>query len=178
MKKYLLLSGILLLVFQVSFAQPRPKPKAAKTQPGQPDMNKLMDDAMKDMGPEEKAEMKKMMGGIMPTLMDKNAKAADYTEFTSNKQLLPKKDVIKLNILPKKRLSSTEVAPYAGNLYNKLVTKGDAAEIAVIKSITAKASFECHQAFPQKRWNPHTKMPSKARRLRCRTNRQRRSFQP
>ena len=140
MKKYLLLSGILLLVFQVSFAQPRPKPKAAKTQPGQPDMNKLMDDAMKDMGPEEKAEMKKMMGGIMPTLMDKNAKAADYTEFTSNKQLLPKKDVIKLNILPKKRLSSTEVAPYAGNLYNKLVTKGDAAEIAVIKSITAKAS--------------------------------------
>ncbi|MDN3655602.1 hypothetical protein QWZ08_08195 [Ferruginibacter paludis] len=140
MKKYLLLSGILLLVFEVSFAQPRPKAKSTKSQPGQPDMNKLMDDAMKDMSPEEKAQMKKMMGGIMPTLMDQNAKTADYTDFSSNKQLLPKRDVTKAAVLPKKKLSSTEIAPYAGNLYSKLIAKGDAAEIAIIRSVIAKAS--------------------------------------
>ncbi|MDB5280610.1 MAG: hypothetical protein JWR61_5565 [Ferruginibacter sp.] len=138
MKKYLLPACMLLLVFQVSFAQPRPKAKSTKTQPGQPDMDRLMNDAMKDLSPEDKAEMKKMMGGIMPTLMNQNAKTADYNDFSSNKQLLPKRDAA--IVLPKKKLSATEVAPYAGNLYTKLVTKGDPAEIAIIKSITSKVS--------------------------------------
>lgn len=139
MKKYLLVIGILILVCQAIFAQPRPKPKTAKTQPSQPDMNKLMEDAMKDMNPAEKAEMKKMMGGMMPALMEHNAKTADYPAFTNNKELLPKKSVVKLNNLLKKKLSSLEVAPYAGNLYTKLITNGDPAEIAIIKSIIAKA---------------------------------------
>ena len=136
MKKFFLITGLLTLFFQTSIAQPKPKQNA----PGQKEMDKMMEEATKDMSPEEKAEMKKMMGGIMPTLMDHNAKGADYTEWTSNKQLLPKKDMAKLSTMSKKRLSATDIASYAGNLYNKIITKGDAAEIAVIKSILAKTT--------------------------------------
>jgi Flp pilus assembly protein TadD len=139
MKKYF---GLSILVFAslLTFAQPGKKTTANKKAPTQKDMDKMMEEATKDMSPDEKVEMKKMMGGIMPTLMDHNAKVADYTDFTSNKQLLPKKDIAKLSVLSKTRLSTNAVAPYAGNLYNKIITKGDAAEIALIKSITTKAT--------------------------------------
>ncbi len=136
MKKFFLITGLLILFFQTSIAQPKPKQKA----PGQKEMDKMMEEATKDMSAEEKAEMKKMMGGIMPALMDQNARTADYTEFTANKQLVVKKDVSKINATSKKKLTAAEVSPYAGNLYNKIIAKGDAAEIALIKSIAAKAA--------------------------------------
>ncbi|MGF2410807.1 tetratricopeptide repeat protein [Ferruginibacter sp.] len=139
MKKYLF-TGIVLFAAALAIAQPGKKPAAKEKTSPQMQMDKAMEEAMKDMSPEEKAEMKKMMGGIMPTLMDKNAKAADYTEFISNKQLLPKKDATKINTVSKKKLSTAEAGTYAGNLYNKIITKGDAAEVAIIKSIIAKAS--------------------------------------
>ena len=99
MKKYLVFIGLMIFACQISFAQPKPKQK--EKAPTQKDMDKMMEEAMKDMSPEEKAEMKKMMGGIMPTLMEKNAKGADYAEFNSNKQLLPKKNTLKINAIPK-----------------------------------------------------------------------------
>ena len=139
MKKYF---GLSIFVFAslLTFAQPGKKATANKKAPTQNDMDKMMEEATKDMSPDEKAEMKKMMGGIMPTLMDHNAKVADYTQFTTNKQLLPKKDVAKISAISKKRLSSADIGSYAGNLYNKIITKGDAEEITLIKSITAKAT--------------------------------------
>ncbi|MEO6358896.1 MAG: hypothetical protein ABIU77_23980 [Ferruginibacter sp.] len=139
MKKYF---GLSILVFAslLTFAQPGNKTTANKKAPTQKDMDKMMEEATKDMSPDEKAEMKKMMGGIMPALMDHNAKVADYTEFTSNKQLLPKKDIAKISAISKKRLSSADIGSYAGNLYNKIITKGDAEEITLIKSITVKAT--------------------------------------
>ncbi len=139
MKKYF---GFCILFFAstLTFAQPGKKSPAKPKTSAQSQMDKAMEEAMKDMSPEEKAEMKKMMGGIMPTLMDHNTKVADYTDWTSNKQLLPKKDNIKLSAISKKRLSTNDVAPYAGNLYSKIITKGEAAEIALIKSIAAKAT--------------------------------------
>lgn len=137
--KKCLFTGIVLFVAALVFAQPGKKPAAKEKPSPQMQMDKAMEEAMKDMSPEEKAEMKKMMGGIMPALMDKNAKSADYAEFTSNKQLLPKRDAAKINAISKKKLSATEAGAYAGNLYNKIITKGDAAQVAIIKSIISKA---------------------------------------
>lgn len=139
MKKYLGL-GMLVFASLLTFAQPGKKTASTEKTPSQKQMDKMMEEATKDMSPEEKAEMKKMMGGIMPTVMDHNAKGAGYAEWTSNKQLLPKKDVAKLSAISKKRLSSTDIASYAGNLYTKIITKGDAAEIVLIKSILAKTT--------------------------------------
>jgi tetratricopeptide (TPR) repeat protein len=138
MKKYF---GVCILVFTslLTFAQPVKK-NAGQKAPSQKEIDKMMDEATKDMSPEEKAEIKKMMGGIMPALMDQNAKTADYTEITSNKQLVIKKDIQKIGTIAKKKLTATDVGSYAGTLYNKIITKGDAAEIALIKSIIVKAS--------------------------------------
>jgi tetratricopeptide (TPR) repeat protein len=130
-----LLFFLILTSLQV-IAQPKPKEK----QSSQNDMNKLMEDAMKGMSEEEKAEMKKMMGSVMPALMEQNSKMADYPEFTSNKQLVPKKDMARINAIPKKKLSQADIGPYAANLYNKIMTKGDAAEIAIVKKVIAKTS--------------------------------------
>ncbi len=130
-----LLFFLILISLQV-IAQPKPKEK----QPSQNDINKLMEDAMKGMSEEEKAEMKKMMGSVMPALMEQNSKMADYPEFTSNKELVPKKDMVRINAIPKKKISQADIGPYAGNLYNKIMTKGDAAEIAVVKKVIAQTT--------------------------------------
>ena len=129
-----LILGFLITTNSV-MAQPKPKPK----QPAQSEMDKAMEEAMKGMSPEEKAEMQKMMKDVMPAMMEQNSKMADYPEFTSNKELVPKKDMVRINAIPKKKLLPADMGPYAANLYNKIMTKGDAAEIALVKSVIAKA---------------------------------------
>jgi hypothetical protein len=136
MKKYLLTLAILFAA-TIVFAQPGKKP--VQKQPAQSEMNKAMEDAMKGMSPEEKAEMQKMMKDVMPALMEQNSKTADYPEFTSNKQLVPKKDIVRINAIPKKKLLQADIGPYAANLYNKIITKGDAAEIAIVKKVIAQS---------------------------------------
>ena len=83
--------------------------------------------------------MQKMMKDVMPAVMEQNSKMADYPEFTSNKQLMPKKDITRINAIPKKKLSQADIGPYTANLYNKLMTKGDAAEIAIVKKVIAQS---------------------------------------
>ena len=136
MKKYLL-ALTMLLVMGAVFAQPGKKPVQKK--PTQSEMDKQMEEAMKGMSEEEKAEMRKMMKDVMPDLMEQNSKMADYPEFTSNKQLVPKKDIVRINAIPKKKLLQADMSTYAANLYNKLMTKGDAAEIAIVKKVIAQS---------------------------------------
>lgn len=136
MKKYILLA-VVLLTSVVVFTQPVKKP--AQKKPAQSEMDKAMEEAMKDMSPEEKAEMKKMMGNLMPDLMEQNSKIADYPAFTSNKQLIPKKDIARINALPKKLLQQADMSNYATTLFNKIMTKGEAAEIALIKKIITQS---------------------------------------
>ncbi|MHB1196616.1 MAG: tetratricopeptide repeat protein [Lutibacter sp.] len=138
MKKYILVA-VLLLLLEATFAQTKPKQKAVEKPPTQKEMNAAMEEAMKGMSEEEKAEMRKMMGNVMPALMEQNSKMADYPEFTSNKQLVPKKDLSGINAIPKKKLTQTDIGPYASNLYNKIMTKGDAAEIAIVKKVIAQS---------------------------------------
>ncbi len=142
--KKLLLTFLSFLLILLAMAQPKPKPK----QPTQPDMNKQMEEAMKDMSPEEKAEFQKMMKGMMPALTEQNAKTASYPEFTNNKMLIPKKDIARINTISKKVLSKTDISSYAGGLYTKLMTKGKAEEIAIVKKIISQTpkSFDIGSA--------------------------------
>ncbi len=136
MKKTLLTFLTCLILF-FAIAQPKPKQK----QPSQADMNKMLEDAMKaeGMSKEDQAEMKKIMGDVMPDLMQTNSKMAYYPEFTSNQRLVPQKDIAKLNALPKKKLIQADISGYATNLYNKLLAKGNASEIAIAKKIIVQS---------------------------------------
>ncbi|WP_449436048.1 tetratricopeptide repeat protein [Pedobacter steynii] len=128
MKKYFNLLFIFMLTSLVSIAQTVP-----------PNMDKMMQDAMKGMSKEEQAEMKKVMKGVMPELMQNNSKVAYYPEFTNNAQLIPKKEQTKINALPKKKLTQADINGYATILYTKITAKGNAAEMAIAKKIIAQS---------------------------------------
>jgi tetratricopeptide (TPR) repeat protein len=135
MKIHFNLLFIFMLASNVSLAQPAKKIK----QTAPPNMDKMMQDAMKGMSNEEKAEMKKMMKGVMPELIQNNSKVAYYPEFTSNTQLIPKKDITKINALSKKKLTQADINGYATTLYNKMIAKGNAAEMAIAKKVIAQS---------------------------------------
>jgi tetratricopeptide (TPR) repeat protein len=104
-----------------------------------PDLNKMMEEDTKNMTPEQKEQMKKMMGGAMPAFDEKN-KPAFYPDFTDNKQLIPKRDVVRINAIPKKKLMQADISLYATNLYTKLMAKGSADEIVLIKKVLPKCT--------------------------------------
>ncbi|RYY52311.1 MAG: hypothetical protein EOO09_21785, partial [Chitinophagaceae bacterium] len=134
------LTGIILLSFSLSaMAQPKTAKKSSNKAPSQEEMNKLMEDAMKaeGMSAEEQAEMKKMMKGVMPALMEANAGKVDYPGFTSNKELIPERNTAKLAKMRKKPLTQAEVSTYAGGLLAKILAKAPAAEIVLIKKHSA-----------------------------------------
>lgn len=136
MKKYLLALSVL-MVMTVSFAQTRQT--GNEKAPTQAEIDKMMDDATQGMSAEEKAEMQKMMKGIMPDMAQQPGIIADYPEFTNNQQLVPEKDMARINAIPKKKLSQVDMSGYATTLYNKLLTKGDAAEISLAKKVISQA---------------------------------------
>jgi tetratricopeptide (TPR) repeat protein len=135
MKRYLLITFLVFLT-GVAFAQTKPKPKT----PSQSDMNKAMEDAMKDMSEEDKAEMRKMMKNVMPEMTAQSSNLANYSEFTSNKQLVPPTDKARINAIPKKKLQQEDMSGYASTLLNKIMTKGDAAEMAIVKKVIAQSA--------------------------------------
>lgn len=136
MKKIIVV--ILLLSGFIATGQPNKKPATQPT--GQPDMNKMLEEAMKaeGMSKEEQEEMKKMMKDVMPALSKVNAKTADYREFKNNRELVPRKDPARIAAMSKKALLKTEVAGFANGLYNKMLLKGIPAEMALVKKIIAQ----------------------------------------
>lgn len=135
MKQFLF---FILFTFFGNFVFAQTKPKAKEKLPAQSAIDKMMNNAMDGMSPEEKAQMKNMMGSVVNNVMTKGRTTASYPEFTSNKQLVPKKDIVRIANIPKKKLSQGDMNSYAGNLFNKIMTKGDAAEIAIVKKIIAE----------------------------------------
>lgn len=135
MKKYYFLLATLLISGFV-FAQPAAKQKQKTA--AQSEMDKAMQDAMKGMSEEEKAEMQKMMKEVMPEMAAMNETKALYPDFTSNRELIPKKDLARINGIARKALTQADVAGYAGQLYGKLLAKGDAVEMALVKKIIAQ----------------------------------------
>ncbi|MBP6590208.1 MAG: hypothetical protein KA229_08890 [Chitinophagaceae bacterium] len=137
MKKAILL--LLALTQAVFFIAAQPDKKPAPKPTNQPDMNKMLEEAMKSegMSKEEMEEMKKMMKEVMPALNEVNAKTADYPEFTNNRQLIPKKDPAKIAAFAKKVLTQPEIGAYANGLYAKMMAKADPAEMAMVKKVVA-----------------------------------------
>ncbi len=133
MKHYLIVPALFILSFGTAFSQPGKQP--TQKAPDQSEIDKMMEEAMKGMTEEEKAEMRKMMKNMAPSGTGQTGKTAYYPEFTSNKQLVPKKDPARINSIAKKPLSQAEVGPYAGNLFNKIMGKGNAAEMAIVKKV-------------------------------------------
>lgn len=134
MKKYLI-ALIMLLVMGAIFAQPGKKPVQKK--PTQSEMEKQMEEAMKGMSPAEKAEMRKMMKDVMPEMEKKPG--SDVVSFTDNKSLIPAKDIIRINSIPKKIFTDADVSINAAFLYGKLMAKIPAAEKAIVTNVLAKA---------------------------------------
>lgn len=122
---FIALSFILLIFCPAVLAQQNPK--------------EAMEKAMQNLTPQQREQMQKMMGNI-PATMNQNTMPARYPEFTSNKELLYKRDIAKINAIPKKKLTQADMSAYAGNLYNKIMTKGEAGEIALVKKITAQVT--------------------------------------
>ena len=133
MRKYLLIPFLSFFIC-ISFAQTKPKA------PSQSEMDKAMEEAMKGMSEEEKAEMRKMMKGVMPEMATQNSKTANYSEFSSNKQLVPQIDRAKIDVVSKKKLLQADIGDYASHLYSKIMAKGDAAEIAIVKKVIAQSA--------------------------------------
>ncbi|MGZ8549534.1 MAG: hypothetical protein ACXWV2_02685 [Chitinophagaceae bacterium] len=127
-----------ILVFPLVLMAQVKKTGAKDKPPTQSEMDKMMEEEMKGMSEEEKAEMRKMMKGMMPALQDHNNRIADYQEFASNKQLVPKREAERIASMSKKKLVQADMAAYATSLFNKLITRGDADEMALAKKIIAQ----------------------------------------
>ena len=138
MKFIIILLSVFLTLPLFPVAQSVKKPLSKQKIPTQKQMNQSMEDAMKGMSEGEKAEMRNMMKEVMPALQGNNNKIADYPEFTSNKQLVPERDAARLAAIPKKEIAQANMAAYASTLFNKLITKGHAVEIALVKKIITK----------------------------------------
>ena len=93
MKKYLLTLAILFTVTLV-FAQPGKKP--VQKQPAQSEMDKAMEEAMKDMSPEEK----KMMQEAMQTAKVMQQKGMTGNITSGNVPKIPKKQTLLLSRMP------------------------------------------------------------------------------
>lgn len=136
--QYPLVALLLTLSIQL-MAQPGKKTTGQPPASGQPDMNKLLEEAMKaeGMSKEEQEAMKKMMKDVMPAMNEVNAKTADYPEFKNNLQLIPRKDPARIAMAARKALTKAEVQAYANNLYSKISTRGNPAEMALVKKVIA-----------------------------------------
>lgn len=127
------------LLCYLSIAQTPKKPaKSQQKPPTQSEMDKMMEEAMKGMSPEEKAEMRKTMKEIMPALNETNTKTADYPEFSNNKLLLPAKDVVRINSISNKLLLQSDVVNATTILFNKVMANAPAAEKTIINKVIAK----------------------------------------
>jgi len=117
-------------------AQTKPKPKP----PAQSEMDKLLEQAMKDEGltEAEKVEMKKMMKGVMPELSKKPG--SDFTGFTDNRKLIPIKDPIRISSISKKINTNAEVTNVVTRLYGKLISKIPASEKEIINRVQSAVS--------------------------------------
>ena len=131
---------ITLLLFLISFtyqslSQTNPKQKSTALA----EMEKQMAEAMKDMSPEEQAQMKEMMKGMIPAMTEPPTALFMYTDFETNAQLVPKKDMARIARIPKQKVTAATISTYAIKLYAQIMAKGEPQEIALIKSVLTKA---------------------------------------
>lgn len=138
MSKSILTLSLLLLCVNL-FAQNLSSNTSKKGNPSVSEMQKKMEESMKDMDPDEKAELQKMMKGMMPAMTEPSEAMFVYADFETNAQLVPKKDRARIAAIPKQKVTAATIGTYASNLYAKIMAKGEPQEIALIKSVLTKA---------------------------------------
>lgn len=131
-----LIIGMALLMLATTI-QAQKKTTGKEKPPTQKEMDKMLEAAMKQEGfsKEEQAEMKKMMGSVMPAMMESNTKTANYSEFTKNASLVPARNTGKIANALSKKMPQSEIKTFADLLYSKIIAKGDAAEMAIAKKV-------------------------------------------
>src|SRR3954468_4908171 len=144
MKSKLLLLCICILFTCSLAAQPGKKKPVKEKAPTQSEMDKMMDEATKGMSAEDKADMKKMMGDMMPEISKKPG--SSFTPFTDNKSLVPAKDQARINSIQKKAFTDADAAANANILYNKLMLKIPAAEKSIILKVKEKDGYSLMSA--------------------------------
>ena len=133
MKKMILIALIIFLLISYTHSQTKSKGRP----PTQSDIDKMMNDATQGMSGEDKAAMKEMMKGVMPSMAKKPASVV--VAFTDNKKLIPTKDVTHINSIPRKTFTDADVKTNTNLLYGKLMTKIPASEKAIITKVVTKA---------------------------------------
>ncbi|MDO9257914.1 MAG: hypothetical protein Q7U54_20535 [Bacteroidales bacterium] len=124
---------LLILMFSIGYAVAQTKPASRETKPSQSEIDKMMEDATKGMSAEEKAEIEKMMKGVMSEVGTKPGSAV--VPFTDNKKLVPVKDLNRINRIPKKVFTDADVNTNTAFLYSKLMAKISAPEKAIITGV-------------------------------------------
>lgn len=137
--KRLFIPFFLLMVVAVN-AQVKPKPKN-NNQPAKQGTDKMIEEALngENMTEEEKEEMRKLIKGMMPGNSDQQA-IQQPVDFTDNKVLIPKKDQARINSIPPKGLTDTDIKTLAGSYYTKIIAKAPAAEKTIINSAITKVT--------------------------------------
>lgn len=136
MKKNLFLS-LLLLLASHAFGQPKPKQKEkAPSQNEMQAMRKEMEQAMKDLAPEERAVMEQAMKGLMTT--SAKTPVPMTASFNDNKAMVPKKDPQRIARIPRNAFTNADVGANASLLFSKLQGKMQPAQRAILTSVLAK----------------------------------------
>src|SRR4029079_3471270 len=117
MKKYLFSSILLLTIISTSFSQGAKKTATKEKSTAPSEMDKAMEDAMKGMSEEEKAEMRKVMKDVMPEMTNKPG--SGLASFTDNKKLVPASDQLRINSISKKAFTDAEININTVQLYSK-----------------------------------------------------------
>lgn len=133
------IAGIQFLIFFSLNTYAQQSSSTGAQKPPQGDINAVMEKAMQNMTPAQKEQMQKLMATAMPAMQADGVRAR-YPDFTNNKELLYKKDPARINAARSKKLQQQDISSYAGNLYNKIISKGDPAETAIVKSVMTKGS--------------------------------------
>lgn len=130
---------LLCLACLSSAAQVKPKSNN-NNQPNKQGTDKMIEEAIKDenMTEEEKEDLRKLMKGMMPGNSDQQVMQS-AADFKNNRDLIPKKDVARINSIPAKSLTDAEIKTLAGSYYSKILAKAPAAEKGIINSVSSRA---------------------------------------
>jgi Flp pilus assembly protein TadD len=123
MKQYFLL---LAFTFLSIFGICQSKKNTAQKAPSQKEMDAMMEEAMKGMSAEEKAQMKKMVGGMMTDMQAQPAAAV--VTFNDNKSLIPVRNTTAIKSISSKVFSNEDLINNTKLLYAKLIMKMPSAE--------------------------------------------------
>jgi Tfp pilus assembly protein PilF len=136
MKNKIVTIAIALIFPLIIIAQPVKKTVLKEKVPPQSEANRMMEDAMKGMSEEEKAEMRKMMKEMMPEITKKPG--SDAIPFTDNKKLVPAKDFNRINSISKKAFTDADINANTQLLYSKLMAKIPLSEKAITTRVLSQ----------------------------------------